>query len=126
MQTPSPASARRVFRASLLHLPLFMAALIWHRIPQTEEQRSTQRVVAQLRLGAAAHAPSTAPGSAGAALEQDMRGLRAGLLGALSVAPFPFLPVPLLHLRCPSKVACEAGEEEGVQAGDAAPGNNKK
>ena len=30
------------------------------------------------------------------------------VLTALTAAPFPFLPVPL---RCPSKVACEAGPE---------------
>ena len=98
-----------MFRASLLHLPLFMAALAYHRIPQTEEQRSTQRIWAQLRLGLAAHAPSAVP-------EESPPPERSpGVLEALSAAPFPFLPVPLLQLRCPSRVACEA-EAEGEAA----------
>jgi protoheme IX farnesyltransferase len=113
VQTPSAASARRVFRASLLHLPLFMAALVWHRIPQTKEQRSTQRIVAQLRLGLAAHAPGCTARSGSGEPEAAEKG--PGVLGALSVAPFPFLPVPLLQLRCPSRVACEAGGEEGAE-----------
>ena len=106
-----------MFRASLLHLPLFMAALIWHRIPQTEEQRSTRRIVAQIRLGMGAHASLPAAATLEGAVSHDCGGQRPGILGALSVAPFPFLPVPL-QLRCPSKVACEAahagdGELEG-------------
>ena len=113
-QTPSQVSARRVFRASLLHLPLFMAALIWHRIPQTEEQRSTQRIVAQFRVSMATHAALPASTALEEAISPECRGQRSGILGALSAAPFPFLPVPL-QLRCPSKVACEAanaGDEE--------------
>ena len=113
-QTPSQVSARRVFRASLLHLPLFMAALIWHRIPQTEEQRSTQRIVAQFRLGMATSAALPASRGLEEAICHGRAEQKSGILGALSVAPFPFLPVPL-QLRCPSKVACEAahaGDED--------------
>ena len=100
MQTPSPVAARRLFRASLLYLPLFMAGMALHRIPQTEERRNSQHVM--LRLG-----PSSQHGLAGGAPVEPAIS-RGPMLGALSVAPFPFLPVPL-QLRCPSKVACAEG-----------------
>lgn len=102
MQTPSPMAARRLFRASLVHLPLFMAGMALHRIPQTEEHRSTQRIITSLRLG------SSAPLAPAVAACAQVPVSRAPILGAISVAPFPFLPVPL-QLRCPSRVACEPG-----------------
>jgi hypothetical protein len=95
-------AARRLFRASLLHLPLFMAGMAIHRIPRTEESLSSQQLLTKLRVGAPLqHAlGGVAPAEIGAS--------RAPMLGAMSVAPFPFLPVPL-QLRCPSKVACAEG-----------------
>lgn len=110
MQTPSSVAARRLFRASLLHLPLFMGALMLHRIPQTQEERQPMQLMTHLRLGLSALAPQTWTATA-AVQPQPQPSVSGGVLGALSVAPFPFLPVPL-QLRCPSKVACEAGEEE--------------
>jgi protoheme IX farnesyltransferase len=103
-------SARRLFRASLLHLPLFMGAMLLHRIPHTQDQ--PQHLVTQLRLGL------PAPGQQESSSDPDADGPRRvpaaawphkGILGALSAAPFPFLPVPL-QLRCPSKAACEAAQ----------------
>ncbi|CAL8460686.1 g217 [Coccomyxa elongata] len=100
LQTPSPMAARRLFRASLLHLPLFMVGMALHRIPQTEERRNSQHVM--LRLGSSSQHALAGGAPAEAAIS------RGPMLGAISVAPFPFLPVPL-QLRCPSKVACAEG-----------------
>lgn len=38
--TPTVANARILFRASLLHLPLFMAAFLVHRLPNRGEDRA--------------------------------------------------------------------------------------
>ena len=68
---PSNVAARRLFGASLLHLPLTMGLMIMHRIPQT--------------AGARAPAPST---------DAEQEALRHRLDEALAHAPFPFLPPP--------------------------------
>ena len=38
--TPTVANARFLFRASLLHLPLFMAAFLVHRLPNRGEDKA--------------------------------------------------------------------------------------
>ena len=102
LQTPGPTSAKRLFRASLLFLPLFMLGMAVHRIPQTQEHQSLQQVMTQTRLNLPLRAHSHAPEER---LDAPSRG---AFLTAFTAAPFPFLPVPL---RCPSKVACEAGPD---------------
>lgn len=47
--TPTVANARILFRASLLHLPLFMAAFLVHRLPNRGEDKAALLV----SLGAA-------------------------------------------------------------------------
>lgn len=87
-----------------------MLGMVVHRIPQTQEHRSLQQVMTQARLSFAFR-PHQAP------VERLGAPSHGALLSALTAAPFPFLPVPL---RCPSKVACEAGpdaEEEPHEAG---------
>ena len=101
LQNPGPTAAKRLFRASLLFLPLFMLGMGVHRIPQTQEQRTVRQAMMQARLKLPARArdgPTERPGSPS----------HGAFLGALAAAPFPFLPLPL---RCPSKVSCEAGPE---------------
>lgn len=101
LQSPGPTSAKRLFRASLLFLPLFMLGMAVHRIPQTQERRSLQQAATQARLNLSFRASEARQES----LDAPSRG---AFLSALAAAPFPFLPVPL---RCPSKVACEGGPE---------------
>lgn len=86
-----------------------------HRIPRTQDEGQPLQLMAHLRLGLSAHGPQTWRETA-AQPQPSVSG--GGVLGALSVAPFPFLPVPL-QLRCPSKVACEAAAEE--EEGEPAP-----
>ena len=85
--SPTNAAARTLFKASLLHLPLFLAALLIHRVPQTQEQ------TAQWKVSLAS------PGNMFAAspvLPSDARSYAAqGALRTVSVPPFPFLPVPV-------------------------------
>ena len=70
---PSTDTARTLFRASLVHLPLYMGSLLYHRIPQGEEAAAA-RLKAQQEQGAVAGGAR-----------------RAELLAV----PFPFLPVPV-------------------------------
>lgn len=93
-----------------------------HRIPRSQDQQEPAQLMTHLRLGLSAHGPQTWREAAGQRQPQPLPSAsgNAGVLGALSVAPFPFLPVPL-QLRCPSKVACaaaEQGEEEPRAAKD--------
>ncbi|CAK0743725.1 hypothetical protein CVIRNUC_001492 [Coccomyxa viridis] len=101
LQNPGPTAAKRLFRASLLFLPLFMLGMGVHRIPQTQEQRAVQQAMMQARL----KLPARARNDPTERLSSSSHG---AFLGALAAAPFPFLPLPL---RCPSKVSCEAGPE---------------
>lgn len=105
--SPTSANARLLFRASLLHLPLWMAALVAFRLPQTEEGALSRMDVQQMwaRLHGAAWRPGQSgshPGmglSAGAGTmghgDEDRAGVcPAVMLRSLSSAPFPLLPVP--------------------------------
>eukprot|EP00887_Chlorella_sp_A99_P002564 scaffold6.g2564.t1 len=114
--SPSTASARLLFRASLLHLPLFMAAFLAHRLPNTSDAKLELlwHNVRLLGLGEpVAHGPSAAGELAAHRPCQAMPFL----------PPLPFLPLPHLPFSCPSKAAClsaEEGEEEGGAAAEAA------
>ena len=105
MQTPGPTAAKRLFRASLLFLPLYMLGMVVHRVPQTQEHKSLQQVMTQARLNVSFRARQPE--------ERLATPSHGAVLNALTAAPFPFLPVPL---RCPSKVACEAGPEAEEEA----------
>lgn len=117
--SPTVPNARLLFRASLLHLPIFMAAFLLHRQPNTGEDRAallahnarllglggplTEEEREQQQLGWAA-------GGGGA----DAASARVTAHVSFSLPPMPFLgPLPLgLRLSCPSKAACEEGEAE--------------
>lgn len=84
--------ARRMFHASLLYLPVFMSGLLLHRISdneQTIEEDSSERMSDGLvqedryigRKNKTEHSRGIAQGRPPVAYA--------------SVAPFPFLPVPL-------------------------------
>jgi len=84
--SPTNAAARTLFRASLLHLPLFMAALLIHRVPQTQEHAAQWKVslANPSRMFAASPVLPT----------PDRSHAAQGALRTVCVAPFPFLPVP--------------------------------
>ncbi|KAK9823368.1 hypothetical protein WJX72_002264 [[Myrmecia] bisecta] len=108
-QAPSSPAARTLFRASLLHLPLFMGGLVLHRVPNTQEHKSQQQLFARLHLKLTGSDLSVTS-------NLRERWQRASppahtALHAASIAPFPFLPVPF-EWRCPSKAACQSLEEE--------------
>lgn len=125
--TPSQSNARLLFRASLLHLPIFMAAFLIHRRPNTGEDR-TKMLAHNVRLlglgsrpmphgmgddgsgyalsGVPSQAPSVGEGVSATTFGRTM--------GQVSLPPLPFLPAPHLVLECPSKALCdENGAEDG-------------
>ncbi|DBA92124.1 hypothetical protein WJX77_010961 [Trebouxia sp. C0004] len=84
--SPTNAAARTLFRASLLHLPLFMAALLVHRVPRNQQHAAEWQV-------------SLANPSSVFAASPVLRSLERshaaqGAMRTICVAPFPFLPVP--------------------------------
>ena len=94
---PGDAGARLLFRASLLHLPAWMAAFLVHRVPNTAAVRRDQ-------------APAALAARWRAALEPQPRLQRppAPLPGPLLLPPV--LGVGLMGRRCPSAAACEEKE----------------
>lgn len=117
-QSPTRGAARTLFRASLVFLPVYMGALLFHRIPH-DANAAPERLVARLRgswADAFAPRPVRSPAAAGAVMQESASDRMAGALRAVSVAPFPFLPLPS-QLRCPSKAVCEP--EETPEAEDA-------
>ncbi len=84
--SPTNAAARTLFKASLLHLPIFMAALLYHRIPQTEGNL--------LKLRASLENPLGSFAAMGVIDEQTLQNRNEKRLPSISAAPFPFLPMP--------------------------------
>jgi protoheme IX farnesyltransferase len=94
---PGDAGARLLFRASLVHLPVWMGAFLAHRVPNTAALRREQ-------------APAALAARWRAALEPRPR-----MAGPPPAAlPGPLLLPPVLGVttvgRCPSAAACEEGE----------------
>lgn len=88
VRRPDTATARRLFLLSLVHLPVLQAALVAHRVPNTDEAKEAAPATLALWMSekreelAAERSPSSA----------ELVGLA---LPALSLnAPFPFLPLP--------------------------------
>lgn len=104
--TPSQANARLLFRASLLHLPIYMGAFLLHRKPNTGEDR----------MGLLAHNVRLLGFGSGVSLAGESDERRRGLsdygelLMRVQLPPFPFLPVPQLAVQCPSKALCSEGD----------------
>ena len=97
--SPTTAAARTLFRASLLHLPLFMAALLIHRVPQTQER------AAQLRVSLVNPARVFA---ASPVLPSEQHFASQGALRTVCVPPFPFLPLPAEPVSWPSQLCRQA------------------
>ncbi len=84
--SPTNAAARTLFRASLLHLPLFMAALLIHRVPHNQEH------AAQWKVSLAS--PSSVFAASPVLCSPEQSHAAQGAMRTICVAPFPFLPVP--------------------------------
>ncbi|CAA6656663.1 unnamed protein product [Spirodela intermedia] len=80
----TPKKARRMFHASLIYLPVFMAGLLLHRLPNEQEAQLADSGDSHGRLLSASEARSQAEGD---------RPLPP--VAYASAAPFPFLPAPL-------------------------------
>ena len=92
---PSPKTARRMFYGSLLYLPAFMAGLLLHRLPN---EQKVHNLTEKSELDGVLY---------GADLQDDQRarqkyedrkpsrGQSRPPVAYASVAPFPFLPVPI-------------------------------
>lgn len=79
--SPTSATARKMFRVSLLYLPAFMAAMIYQRVPNPNLKRL----------------PSENEGVSEEQLVRSIENQRWSILppiASLSAAPFPFLPAP--------------------------------
>ncbi|KAJ1284377.1 hypothetical protein BS78_03G199200 [Paspalum vaginatum] len=90
---PSPKTARRMFYGSLLYLPAFMAGLLLHRLPN---EQMLQNLTEKTELNGVLY---------GADLQDEVRQKHKDRkhsrvqsrppVAYASVAPFPFLPVPI-------------------------------
>lgn len=85
--SPTNAAARTLFRASLVHLPLFMAALLAHRVPQMQGQGAQLQVSLLNPVRSFASSPVDSMPKQSTAAH--------GALQTMCVAPFPFLPIPM-------------------------------
>jgi protoheme IX farnesyltransferase len=130
--SPTTPNARLLFRASLFHLPLFMAAFLLHRLPNTNDDKAGLLMLNARRLGIGQ--PLTAEerwqglhgdGSGDISREQQEEedSLAQQALAALSrvrlnFPPSPFVPMlPLsARLTCPSKASCEQAAKEADDA----------
>lgn len=93
--SPTNAAARTLFRASLLHLPLFMGALLIHRVPQTQEHTSQLRVSLANPSGMFAASPLLSGAERQSAAQ--------GALRTVCAPPLPFLPVSAEPVSWPSQ-----------------------
>lgn len=100
---PSQASARKLFKSSLLYLPLFMLGMIIHRQPN---QHNIDIAVLRQRLEEAVSGVSL-PGAAERAL---------GAVTTISSIGSS-LADNVTGMRCPSKVHCDSTDELSVEAG---------
>ena len=125
-RSPSNGTARLLFRASLLHLPILLACLLIHRIPNQPShlQPSSQQLWARLRLSLLPSLWSTSPQLASPAIASatscpDIKGSQSsgGHFGAQNLpVPFPFLPVPLDSWQASSS-SSSSSSIQGLQLG---------
>ena len=141
--SPSTPNARLLFRASLLHLPLFMLAVLAHRLPNTYGDRAALLAHNARLLGLGGRplggdSDEEEDDEEEAEEADEAAAAAAGLLDAervaarlahvrLSLPPLPFLPAlpwvdlssTIADLRCPSKAEC-SDDSEGAAATAAA------
>jgi len=119
--SPSTASARMLFRSSLLHLPILMTAMIIHRIPMKvgEEQPMNLPEWMPSWQGMMVLAESVLPiriessiASNSASEEKSISAKNANGSFEVDIAPFPFISVPHFpSMSCPSRAVCDKDDE---------------
>jgi len=117
--TPSNGNARLLFRASLLHLPIFMIAFLLHRKPNVGQDRAEVLAHNARLLGFGSALRTTTPilgmgelaGEPGTGTERQSKSGFGHAMGKVSLPPLPFLPAPhqVISLECPSKAKCDDG-----------------
>ncbi|CAM0906580.1 unnamed protein product [Alopecurus aequalis] len=93
---PTPKSARRMFHGSLLYLPALMAGLILHRLPN--EQKEHNNIHQTNEMAVVLHGGELRDEERARQKREDWKRSRAQSrppVAYASVAPFPFLPVPV-------------------------------
>lgn len=91
--SPTSVTARKMFRASLLYLPIIMAAMIYQRIPNPNLR---SRDLSDAENEGAAEYQKQLVYTDLKGIQTDMKQPRSLLppIASLSAAPFPFLPAP--------------------------------
>ena len=132
MRTSAASALRRLtpllllFFTSLGYLPLAMAAMCWHRQPNLAADAHAQQAMRVAQAATNQGAAGNVPNLLGARSAADEALPRALALEQLSLAPFPFLPPPMLPAR-PLRLrrgdgevehSTAAGEVEAVLEGD--------
>ncbi|KAF0920036.1 hypothetical protein E2562_032610, partial [Oryza meyeriana var. granulata] len=92
---PTPKNARRMFYGSLLYLPAFMAGLLLHRLPNEQKEHNVTQTseITGILYGAEQQDEERARQK-----REDRKPSRVHSrppVAYASVAPFPFLPVPV-------------------------------
>ncbi|KAL2622146.1 hypothetical protein R1flu_002351 [Riccia fluitans] len=90
---PSPETARRLFRTSLIYLPFFMSAMVFHRVPRSSSRLESVEYAQQPRTECA---PGDLDEEERPVTQSDYRtrNLHRPPIALISYAPFPFLPAP--------------------------------
>ena len=86
-RNPSNSSAKGLFRASLLYLPVFMTGLIIHRTPERRLGSTAPAAAAEQRSDGGIEAPDEGRGV------DSVVGSRGGARPGFA-PPFPLLPLP--------------------------------
>ena len=92
---PSPKTARRMFYGSLLYLPAFMAGLLLHRLPI---EQKAHNLAEKSELDGVLYGADLQDKERARQKRQDRKPSRVQSrppVAYASVAPFPFLPVPI-------------------------------
>jgi protoheme IX farnesyltransferase len=92
---PSPKTARRMFYGSLLYLPAFMAGLLLHRLPN---EQKVHNLTEKSELDGVLYAADLQDDERARQKHEDRKPSRVQSrppVAYASVAPFPFLPVPI-------------------------------
>jgi heme o synthase len=92
---PSPKTARRMFYGSLLYLPAFMAGLLLHRLPN---EQKAHNLAEKSELDGVLYGADLQDKERATQKRQDRNPSSMQSrppVAYASVAPFPFLPVPI-------------------------------
>lgn len=92
---PSPKTARRMFYGSLLYLPAFMAGLLLHRLPNDQKEHD---LVRKTELAGVLYGADMQDEERARQKREDEKRSHVQSrppVAYASVAPFPFLPVPI-------------------------------